>query len=247
MRDPQVSTYPGRSRAAGRRRGRRWLIALIVLVALLVGLDFAARAVAEQEAATQIQQQASLAAKPDVTIDGFPFLTQVAARKFDHINIGISDLKAGPVTINSINANATDVRLSSYNFQSGTIGQVQGTLLMNFTSVANTLTTEIGPLGSLLDGAGLTVSDAGPDEIRASLNLVVTSGSATWRVTRVSADELNITLLSSSGVPSSVLSSMQNVNIPIPKLPLGLSIDSVSVTPAGVVGTISGSNVPFGS
>jgi len=243
-----VSDYTGRRRAAGRRRGwRRWLIAVVVLIIVLVGVDFAARAVAEQVAASKIQQQASLSTKPDVTIEGFPFLTQVAARKFDHIKIGISDLKAGPVTITSITANATDVKLSSYDFQSGTLGQVTGTLLINFGSVGNTLTTVIGPLGSLLDGAGLTVSDAGPDEIRASLNLVVTTGTATWRVTRVSADELNISLVSSSGVPLSVLSSMQNVDVRIPKLPLGLRIDSVSVTPAGVVGTISGSDVPFGS
>lgn len=238
---------PGRGRASGRRRGRRWLVALVALVVLLVGVDFAARAVAEQVAASKIQQQASLSTKPDVTIEGFPFLTQVAARKFDDVKIGMSDLKAGPVVITSIAANATDVRLSSYDFQDGTIGQLNGTLLINFASVGNTLTTVIGPLGALLDGAGLTVSDAGPDEIRASLNLVVISGTATWRVTRVSADELNISLVSSSGVPSSVLSSMQDVDVRIPKLPLGLSIDSVSVTPAGVVGTISGSDVPFGN
>jgi len=242
-----VSGYSRRGRASGRRRGRRWLIALVVLVVLLVGIDFAARAVAEQVAAGQIKKQASLATKPDVTIEGFPFLTQVAARNFSDVKIGISDLKAGPVTITSIEANATNIKLSSYNFSSGTISQLNGTLLINFASVGNTLTTVIGPLGSLLDGAGLTVSDAGPDEIKASLNLVVTSGTATWRVTRVSADELNISLVSSSGVPSSVLDSMQNVNVRIPKLPLGLSIDSVSVTPAGVVGTISGSDVPFGS
>jgi LmeA-like phospholipid-binding len=242
-----VSAYPGRGQASGRRRGRRWLIALGVLVVLLVGIDFAARAVAEQVAASKIQQQASLASKPDVTIEGFPFLTQVAAKNFGDVKIGISDLKAGPVTITSIDATATNIKLSSYDFQAGTISQVNGTLLINFRSVANTLTTVIGPLGSLLNGAGLAVSDAGPDEIKASLNLVVTSGTATWRVTRVSADELNIRLVSSSGVPSSVLSSMQNVNVQIPKLPLGLSIDSVAVTPAGVVGTISGSDVPFGS
>jgi LmeA-like phospholipid-binding len=218
-----------------------------VLIVLLIGLDFAARAVAEQVTATKIQQQASLARKPAVTIEGFPFLTQVAAKKFDDVKIGISDLQAGPVMINSIDATATDIKLSSFNFQGGTIGQVHGTLLINFASVGKTLTTEIGPLGTLLNGAGLSVSDAGSDEIRASLNLVVTSGSATWRVTRVSADELNISLASSSGVPSSVLGSMQSVNVRIPKLPLGLSLDSVSVTPAGVVGTISGSNVPFGN
>jgi hypothetical protein len=40
---------------------------------------------------------------------------------------------------------------------------------------------------------------------------------------------------------------MQSVNLNIPKLPLGLTIDSVSVTPGGVLGSFSGSNIPFGS
>jgi hypothetical protein len=35
--------------------------------------------------------------------------------------------------------------------------------------------------------------------------------------------------------------------VQIPNLPLGLTIDSVTVTPGGVVGRVSGHDVPFGS
>jgi hypothetical protein len=79
------------------------------------------------------------------------------------------------------------------------------------------------------------------------LNLVVTSGSATWRVTWLSGNRLNIRLVGSDGLPSSLLGSIQDITVQVPKLPLGLTIDSVQVTPAGVVGRVSGSNVPFGS
>jgi hypothetical protein len=235
---------------AGRRRRRRglgWLIALIVIIVLLVAADFIARAVAENVAASQFQKQGNLTNKPDVSIEGFPFLTQVASRNFSDVKVTAANEKEGPVTITSINATASAVHINSYSFNSGKIGRISGTLLIDFASLGNTLTAEIGPLGTLLNGAGLDLSAAGPDEVKASINLLVTTGSATWRVSRVSPTELNVRLVASSGLTSSLLGSMQDVNIPIPKLPLGLTIDSVRVSAAGVVGTISGSNVPFGS
>jgi hypothetical protein len=243
-----VSGYGRRGRRGRpRRRGLGWLIALVVLVVVLVAADFVTRAIAENVAATQFQKQGKLTYKPDVTIEGFPFLTQVASRNFSDVKVSAANEREGPVTISSLNATATGVHINSFAFSSGTIARISGTLLINFASVASALTTEIGPLGTLLNGAGLNVTDAGPDEIKASINLLVTTGSATWRVSRLSPTELNIRLVGSSGLSSSLLGSMQDVNIPIPKLPLGLTIDSVSVTPAGVVGSISASNVPFGS
>lgn len=244
---PLVTIYDGTGRVRTRRRVRRWVIALAVVLALLVGADFAARAVAENVAANQFQQQGHLSTKPDVTIEGFPFLTQVIAKDISDVHVGISNLQEGPVTFTSINAVATGIRLNSYAFQSGTIGQISGTALISFASLGNTLTSEFGGLGQLLNGAGLDLTAAGPNEVKASLNLVVTTGSATWRITRVASNELNISLVSSNGLPSALLGNLQSKNITIPALPLGLTLDSLSVTPAGIVGNISGSNVPFGS
>jgi hypothetical protein len=244
-----VNVYDGSGRRArrSRRRGLGWLIALVVIIVLLVGADFAARAVAENVAATQFQKQGDLTNKPDVTIEGFPFLTQVVGKDLSDVKVSAANEQEGPVNITSIDATATGVHLNSYSFNSGEISNISGTLLIDFASLGKTLTSEIGSLGTLLNGAGLDLTAAGPDKVKASMNLIVTTGSATWRVSRVSSTELNITLVGSSGLPSSLLSSIQDVNIPIPKLPLGLAIDSVQVTPAGLVGTINGSNVPFGS
>ena len=228
------------------RRGRRWIIALVVVIAVLVALDFAARAAAESVMASKIEQQ-GLQHKPGVSIDGFPFLTQVASRDFQQVNLTAADQTEGPVTITSINATARNIKLNSYAFSSGTIGSLSGTALISFSSLGNTLTQEVGPLGTLLNGAGLKLPAAGPDEVKATLNLLVTTGSATWRVSRQSGDRLNIRLVSSSGLPSSLLGSIQDITLQIPKLPLGLTIDSVQVTTAGVVGHVTGTNVPFGN
>jgi hypothetical protein len=230
-----------------RRRTRRWLIAVGVIIALLVGADFAARAVAEQVAASQFQKQGNLPVKPDVTIEGFPFLTQVAAKDLSDVKVGIANLPEGPVTFSSINATATGIKLHSYAFNSGTIAHINGTAVISFASLGNTLSSEFGPLGQLLNGAGLNLTEASPNEVKASLNLIVTTGSATWRITRVSGNQINVRLVASNGLPSSLLGGIQDKTFSIPALPLGLTLDSLSVTPDGIVGTISGNNVPFGS
>jgi hypothetical protein len=232
--------------ARGGRRVRRYLIALVIIVALLVALDFAARVAAQNILATKIQQQ-GLSQKPDVTIGGFPFLTQVASKDLQQVTVVAANLVEGPVTVTKVDATATGVRLDSYSAASGTITNLSGTALISFASLGNTLAQKFGPLGSLLHGAGLNLTAAGPNEVRASLNLLVTSGSATWRVTRLSGNQLYISLVSSSGVPKSVLGSIENGTVQIPKLPLGLTINSVSVTPSGVIGRLSSHDVPFGS
>jgi hypothetical protein len=239
-------SYQGARGTRTRRRPGCLVTGLIVVVVLLVGLDFAARAVAESVMAKKIQQQ-GLTNKPSVDIGGFPFLTQVASKDFHQVSISDTNQVAGPVTITSFSAQASSIKLNSFAFSSGTIGSLHGTALISFASLGNTLAQKIGPLGSLLNGAGLNLSAAGPDEVKASLNLLVVSGSAVWRVSRLSGDRLNIRLVSSDGLPASLLGSMQDVTLQIPKLPLGLTIDSFSVTSAGVVGDISGQNVPFGT
>ena len=234
--------YPTR-----RRRPARWLVAVIVILLVLLGLDFGTRAVAESVAATQIQKQARLAAKPAVTFVGFPFLTQLVTRDFHHVDIGITNLAEGPVTFSTVSATATSVKPTSFTFKQMTIGHIDGTALIDYASLGNTLTSQFGALGALLHGAGLNLAAAGPQEVKATINLVVTTGSATWRIAQVGPRELRIRLVGSSGLPASVLDSLHSLDLRIPKLPLGLTLDRVTVTPAGVVGTISGSNVTVGS
>jgi DUF2993 family protein len=220
------------------------IIVVIVLIALLVGLDFAARAFAENKAASEIQQQ-GFPKKPNVDIEGFPFLTQVASHHFQDIQISSSNVTEGPLDIQSINASMKNVHINGA-FSGGSVGTLNGTASITFTALANAMTSEAGSLGQLAN-AGLTLSAAGPNEVKATLNVVVVSGTAVWRVTRTASNEINISLVSAGGLPTSLLSPLSDVTVQIPKLPLGLKIQSISVTPNGLVGTLTGQNVSFGS
>jgi hypothetical protein len=239
-----VTDYSGYDQTRQRRRHPlRWtIIIVVVLLAILIGVDFAAKAYAEGQMASQVQQQ-GFPKKPDVTIEGFPFLTQVIGHDLQNVKLSSTDVKEGPITISSINATMTGVHLNS-SFNSGTIDHLTGIATITFAELSNAMSAQAGGLGDLA-GAGLKLSGAGPNEVKATLDLVIASGSATWRVTTPGNNKLNIHLVSSSGLPGDLLGAVSDMSITLPSLPLGLKIQSLKVTSTGIVGTIGGRNIPF--
>ena len=218
------------------RRRRRWpwivLASVLVLLVLLVVLDRVAVAYAENQAAQQMQSQ-GFPAKPDVTIKGFPFLTQVAARHINDVHITANNVKEGPVKLNLV-ADATDVRLDP-GYQSGTIGHVTGTGVIPFSSVASAF-------GG--GGSGLSITSTGGNNVKVSLSIAGFDVSMTGSVEQTGPNTLKVHLNPPSGIPVS-LPIPSNFTINIPKLPLHLTIQSVKVTSQGVVVRASGSNIKF--
>ncbi len=216
------------------RRRRRWpwivLASVLVLLVLLVVLDRVAVAYAENQAAQQMQSQ-GFPAKPDVTIKGFPFLTQVASRHFNDVHIPANNVKEGPVTLNLV-ADATDVRLDP-GYQSGTIGHVTGTGLIGFSSLASAAGVSGAP--------GLQISAAGPEKVKLS----VLGFDATASIEQTGQDTFKVHVDSAGGLPVALLGSLQDFTIRIPSLPMNLKIQSVHVTSQGVVIHVTGSNIKF--
>jgi len=102
-----VADYP--EAAPRRRRGRGWVILLVFLVILggvAIAADRIAANVAEKEVTDRLVAKANergvTAASTEVTIDGFPFLTQVAKGKYDKVTITMHEARAksGRQTIN---------------------------------------------------------------------------------------------------------------------------------------------------
>lgn len=221
-----------------RRTGRRIFILVLVLLAilgLLVGLDRAAAAITADRIAAKLQTEGFPTA-PDVTVEGFPFLTQLIRRHLDGVEVIAPQFPVGSVTA-SIDVHATDITLDS-GYQSGTIAQVNGTGLITFASLVK--------LPALAAVPGLKLSGAGPHTVKLSANLAILAASALARVTLASPHEIALRLVASSGVPAALLDPIRHLIVPIPALPLGLTVQSVTVNPQGVVIRVSGSNVAFG-
>jgi hypothetical protein len=242
MRPPQAGYQPGQPGyrpAAGpgarqgaqprlaRRRRRRWTVTVFILIVVLIILvigDRVANAVAENSIASKIQSSGFPAA-PSVTIEGFPFLTQVIAHDIHRIDISASNVPAGPVNINSIKATATGVHLNS-SFNGGTVDQINGTAYIAFSSLASA--------GNGGTGAGISLSADGPDQVKVSAGIGPLSDTEVAKVSLTGPRQITVQVLNSGSPLSSVLSSFGSFSFTIPKLPAGLQVKSVAVTPQGL-------------
>jgi hypothetical protein len=243
-----VSGYPAGARSRGGRRRRpmrTFLIVVIAAIGVLVAADFAAKAFAQGKLATEIQSH-GFPSKPAVSIAGFPFLTQLAARDFRQVTISSANVPEGPVTIRELSAVLSGVHITA-GFSGATVDQLTGTVFITFPELASALTSQAGGLGSLLGGAGLTLTAAGSNEVKSTLSLAVISGSATWRVTALGGDQIRVRLVSSNGLPSSLLGSISNIRLRLPALPFHLRVQSLSVNPDGITGELTGSHLAIGS
>lgn len=219
-----------------RRRRRRPLVivllVLLVLAGLFVAADRLAAAYAEDRIATQLQKQ-GFATKPDVTIDGFPFLTQVADRRFAHAHLTARDLTEGPLTIDRIVADVRDVRTSA-DFRSGTIGAADGTATIAF-----------GDLAKAGGQPGLALRADGPDKVRADVDFGIGSGTMVWQVAKVGRDKIRVHPLSAEGFSLADLGQDLDFTVPVSGLPMGLAFQSLTVGADGVHLHVTGAHIPF--
>jgi hypothetical protein len=68
---------------------------VVILIAVFVVADRVALHVAEDKAATTLQSSQHLSTKPDVSVAGFPFLTQLLQGEFDDVTISADDITVG--------------------------------------------------------------------------------------------------------------------------------------------------------
>ena len=217
-----------------RRRRRRWpWITLLVIVLVLVGADRAANAYAENQMASQVQSSLALSGKPNVTIQGFPFLTQVAARTFNTVDVNASNETAGTggqLEIASLTATLHGMHIHGTN--SATVDQFTASALVTFTALAHA--------GGIPQG--ITLAPAGPNQLKATVDILGFSTDATAKVTQVGSNKINVKITDFNGVPADVLGSLTDFTFSIPKLPAGVKIQSISVTQQGLRVTATGQN-----
>ncbi|MFK0169028.1 DUF2993 domain-containing protein [Streptomyces sp. NPDC090306] len=161
----------GRRQGRGRRRSRlrslfsglpfalRSVVALVVVAAFLVLADRWAVLYAEHRAADTLKDRLHLTAAPEVDIQGFPFLTQLADRRLDSVRVTVPDVAADRVTLAAVTATLHDVRIDGDGPTSVTgvrVPRVSGDVLLSFDD----LNRELG-------ASQVTFTDAGDHRVRA--------------------------------------------------------------------------------
>ncbi|GHF18711.1 LmeA family phospholipid-binding protein [Streptomyces morookaense] len=226
---------------------RATLIVLIVLGALFVGADRAAVYVAENQAADKIRNSQGLSGTPDVSIKGFPFLTQIADSRLDEVDVkldgGITAESGGrSIRVSGFDARLHGVRINS-SFTSAVADRASGTAHISYED----LTKAVGEPGATVGyaGQGQTgkvkvtghVKIMGQDIERSVISSVsIVDGNTV----RVHADEIP-----AQGLPGveEAVRKKTDFDRRITGLPKGLKLDKVEATPTGVDITLTGSDV----
>ena len=91
---------------------RRWFLSVLVLAGLLLALDRIAVVAAQRQVARDVQAQEHLEVRPDVSIGGFPFLTQLVEGTYDDVTLVADGVRSGPLLVSRIEAHLAGVHLS---------------------------------------------------------------------------------------------------------------------------------------
>ena len=109
---------------------RHWLLTIVILAAVLVVADIAARAAAEAGVAKALEKKVQTASTPKVGISGTPFLLHLFTGRFPSVTIDAQDVRSDSVTLSSFHAVLRQVRAPAFALargKGGTITAVSGT------------------------------------------------------------------------------------------------------------------------
>jgi hypothetical protein len=234
---------------------RRILIVLVVLGVLLVVVDrvgawAAQRVVAEQVAGELAESQVN-SAPPEVTVNGVPFLTQVAAGRYESVTLRLRDVGSGPIRLPTVELTATGVTAPASTLieRDGPINaeRVDGIATIGYASVA-ALTEQ--------EGLELSAGEGGELRVRLPTELlntqVVLVGTADMEVVeggvRLRVNELEV---EQPPLPPGAeplvedLAQRLAVDVELPPLPYGLTLESVRAESAGLAVGVSAVDVPL--
>lgn len=208
------------------------LIMLVVLAILLIAADRALRRFAERKVAGRLAAACGLVGRPAVTLQGFPFLTQLVAGRYHEVHVVLSSVAQAGVQFQNLRARFSGVRAPL----SGLVGVAPTTI-----TATDATATALVPFGSLRQRlpAGLTLS-AASGKLRLLGNLgyqgfqVPVSAGVSFRVTpdAIEFSPRDVCLGGAFSVPAGLL-AMLAFALPMHDLPMRLKVTSVQVTEAG--------------
>jgi len=237
------------------------LIVVVVLGGLFVIADRVAVHFAENEAADKVRTTENLATTPDVSIKGFPFLTQVASGELDDVEIGIKDYEAdtgsatggngGPKTIriDDLKADMKGVSFSG-DYSSATAATATGTATIAYDELLKAAKSEPTQIIPGVNAQVVGLSDGGNGKIKVDVKVTAAGATQTYPVlssvtvdgdtVKVHADNLPKLVVD---LADSRIRSITDFQQAIHQLPGGVKLDSVQAAPNGVEITVKGSNV----
>ncbi len=138
------------------------LITLVVLLGLVVVADRVAVAVAEDRVAEAIAERGELAGTPEVSVDGWPFLTQALAGEYEDVRVRLSAADLGEPEGTTADVRLRGVQAPLSDVLGGSVAElpvesIDGTVTLSYALLSRELGTDttLVPEG---DGLRLTTT-----------------------------------------------------------------------------------------
>ena len=251
------------SRKPRRRTGRRLLVTFVVLLIFIVGalavLDrfgasYAERVISDR-VAEQVANQKATSEKPDVTIEGVPFLTQVVKGRYQEIKIELQDFSGPVANGKTIRMPLLDIRAKDVRAPLETLRTGEGDIVA--TTVTGTGTVDYATVAQLVDKPGVKLAEK-DGKLAVTAPLTVLNQQVTVHGTADVAVQKNVVSLhfeqvTADGLPDVpfVQNLLNNyakqisIDLRIPQLPLKLVVQKVEPTADGLVVTAGATEVPL--
>ncbi|MHC0429568.1 LmeA family phospholipid-binding protein [Streptomyces sp. O3] len=242
------------------------LIITVVLAGIFVAADRLLVGFAEDKAADRLRTSEGLDRTPDVSIEGFPFLTQVVGGEFDEVRVRIDGLDASAegekVRIEELDATMRGVRFSG-DYGSATANRASGTALIAYRELLKAAQVEPVELVPGVNAKVVGLADGGDGKIEVTVDIqgsvlgvpvdrkatVLSRVAVEGGVVKVNADksgldgELGQLKALGAGVGESRIRAVTDFQQQVDRLPSGIEIDKVEATPEGVAISVTGTQV----
>ena len=235
------------------RNTRRVLVVLVVLAGMVLVVDrvaaWAAQQTVEERVAQELESYEVQSAPPEVSFGGFPFLTQVAAGTYDEVVLRLRDVGSDELRLPLVELTASGVDAPARTLiESGPIhaASVTGAATIGYAQVTGLtgrpdleLTATAGQLAVRVpvEVLGTPVTLVGTADVQ------VVDGVVQVRVTDLSAEGAALPA-GAEPVLAEVVQDL-SVDVALPPLPYGLSVESVRVDRTGLVVTVTAVDVPL--
>jgi hypothetical protein len=248
-----------------KRWGRRLLITFIVLLLILIGalvvLDRFAASYAERlicdKVAEQVRNQKATSEKPDVSIEGVPFLTQVVKGRYQEIKIKLADFSGPAGQGRTIQMPLLDISARDVDAPMETIRSGNGDIVAS--TVTGVATIDYSQLAKLINQPGLKLAAkdgklTGTAPVQALgqtynvsgvADLILKNGTVQVRFSDITAEGLpNVPIVRNL---INAYAQKLGLDLKVPALPLKLVLQKVEAAPDGLKVTAGAKDVPLNS
>ncbi|AJE84445.1 MULTISPECIES: DUF2993 domain-containing protein [Streptomyces] len=250
------------------------LIVLVVLGGLFVAVDRIAVNYAEGKAADKVRESEGLDKNPDVSIKGFPFLTQAAGGTLDEVEVRMDDYRArtetpagsqdgqdstregaDSVLIERLDAKLHDVEFSG-DYSSATAKRADGTATISYAELLKAAQVEPMELAPGVTAKVTGLSDGGNGRIKVEVKATVLGRALPDPVyvmssARVDDDIVKVHADALPKIPVKVaedkVREITDFQQRISGLPAGIHLDRVEAAEDGVEVSVTGAGVKLGS